>query len=208
MTRQKEPVLSETKGSVVTPERFSQGLTYQQWVQVIDRNQARFQENYYATHLSDGDARAFQDLVARPDGPARCLALGEAWCPDVFRGLPVIARIAEAAGMELRVFFRDQNKDIMAEFLNQGEHESIPTFVFYTSDHHYIAHWIERPALANEQMPQLLELTAPLRNPDLAQEERQKYIQAYIDFQRGPVWAGWRDATVQEIRELLEQRCG
>lgn len=200
--------MTQQKESVVTPGRFAQGLTYEQWVQAVDRNQARFQENYDGTQLSDDDARAFQELVARPDGLAKCLALAEAWCPDVFRGLPVMARIAEAGGIELRTFFRDQNKDIMAEFLNQGEHESIPTFVFYTRDHRYIAHWIERPALANEQMPELAKLTAPLRNTDTSQEERQKLIQAYIDFQHGPTWAGWRDATVREIRALLEEHCG
>jgi len=194
--------------SVVTPERFAQGLTYEQWAAAIDRNQARFQENYEETELPDDDVRALRELVARPDGPAKCLALGEAWCPDVFRGLPVMARLAEATGIELRCFFRDQNKDIMAEFLKQGEHESIPTFVFYTKDHRYIAHWIERPALANEQMPELRKLTEPVRNPDLPQEERQKYIQAYIDFQHGPIWGGWRTATIREIRELLEQHCG
>jgi hypothetical protein len=48
--------------------------------------------------------------------------------------------------MELRVFPRDDNLDIMSEVpLNRGESQSIPTLVFYTSDHRYIAHWIERP---------------------------------------------------------------
>ena len=207
MAQQKEPVLSEAEGSVVTPARFAQGQTYEAWIASIERNKARFQENYDGTRIADDDARAFRELLALPNGPARCLALGEDWCPDVFRGLPVMARIAEACDMELRVFFRDQHKDIMAEFLKHGEHESIPTFVFYTRDHRYIGHWIERPALANEQMPELRKLQEPLRNPDLSQEERQKYIQAYIDFQHGPVWAGWRDATVREVRELLEERC-
>ncbi len=207
MAKQQEPVLSEAKESVVTPERFAQGQTYAEWCQAIDRNQARFQENYEGTQIAEEDARALRELAALPDGPARCLALGEPWCPDVFRGLPVMARVAEVSGMELRVFFRDQNKDIMAEFLNHGESESIPTLVFYTKDHRYIAHWIERPALANEQMPVLRKINEPLRNPDISQEERQKQIQAYIDFQHGPVWAGWREATVREIRELLEQHC-
>ena len=194
--------------SVVTPERFARGLTYEQWMSQIDRNQARFEENYAETELPEDEVRAWRELVARPDGPARCLALGEAWCPDVFRGLPVMARVAEAAGIELRCFFRDQHKDIMAEFLHHGEHESIPTFVFYTKDHGYIAHWIERPALANEEMPELRKLTQPLQNPDLPQEERAKYIQDYVDFQHGPIWGGWRIATVKEIRELLQQHCG
>ena len=204
MAKQKESVLSEAQKSVVTPERFAQGLTYEQWSQAIDRNQARFQENYDGTQVSDDDACALRELVALPNGPARCLALGEAWCPDVFRGMPVMARIAEATcppgrrgGIALRCFFRDQNKDIMAEFLNDGQHESIPTFVFYTRDHRYIAHWIERPALANEQMPELRKTTEALRNPDLSQEERQKAIGAYIDFQQGHIWAGWRQCSTR-----------
>ena len=62
--------------SVVTPERFAQGLTYEQWMAAIDRNQARFEESYAETEVPDGDARALRALVARPDGPAKCLALG------------------------------------------------------------------------------------------------------------------------------------
>ena len=181
--------------SVVTPERFAQGLTYEQWVAAIDRNQERFQENYEATKLPEEDVRAFRELVAGPDGPARCLALGEAWCPDVFRGLPVMARIAEACGMELRVFFRDQNKDIMAEFLKQGEHESIPTFVFYTRDHRYLCHWIERPALADEEMHLLLKI--------FEGRPREEALADYLAFQKGAVWAKWRRETVREIRDLL-----
>jgi hypothetical protein len=191
--------VAQKSDSVVTTERFAQGLTYEQWVATIDRNQEAFRENYEATELSEEDVRAFRELVGRPDGPARCLALGEAWCPDVFRGLPVVARIAEACGMELRVFFRDQNKDIMAEFLNQGEHESIPTFVFYTRDHRYLCNWIERPALANEEMHLMRRI--------FENRPREEALADYLAFQKGPVWARWRQETVREIRDLLTKHC-
>ena len=198
--------MTQQAESVVTPERFASGMTYEEWMQKIDRNQKRFEENYEEMSISEDDARALRALVEKPNGPAKCLALGEAWCPDVFRGFPVIARIAEVSGMELRTFLRDENNDIIAEFLKGGEHESIPVFVFYDRDHNYIAHWIERPAQANEELPELQKLTAPLQNADISPEERKKHIQAYIDFQHGPIWAGWRDATVRELRELLEER--
>jgi hypothetical protein len=191
--------VAEQKDSVVTPERFAQGLAYEQWVAAVDRNQERFQENYEATELSEEDVRAFGELVALPNGPARCLALGEPWCPDVFRGLPVMARIAEGCGMELRVFFRDQNKDIMAEFLKQGEHESIPAFVFYTREHRYLCHWIERPALADEEMHLMQQI--------FDGRSREEALAGYLAFQKGPVWAGWRTETVREIRDLLTKRC-
>lgn len=185
--------------SVVTPERYAQGLTWEQWMQAIEKNQARFQENYDETVLPPEDVDAIRALVARPDGPAKCLAIGEDWCPDVLRGLPVMAKLARATGMELRIFFRDRNKDIMAEFLNRGEFESIPVFVLYTRDLRYIAHWIERPQKANDEM-HLLRAIFEGRSREEARDE-------YIAFQHGPVWAGWRLETVREIRALLETHC-
>lgn len=183
------------KDSVVTPERFASGLTYQEYIAQIQRNQEKFEFNYQETKLSEDDMQAFRELVARPDGPAKVLVLGEDWCPDVFRGMAVMARIAEAAGMEMRVFPRDQNMDIMNEFLNQGEHQSIPTFVFYTRDHKCLAHWIERPALANWQRPIQMKI--------FEGRSREEAMPDYEKFQQGEVWAGWRQATVQEVRELL-----
>src|SRR3990172_1010999 len=151
--------MTQQKESVVTPERFESGLTWQQYfADRVVRNREKFQYNYDETQISEDDAAALRALVALPNGPAKVLVLGEDWCPDVFRGLPVIARIAEAAGMELRVFPRDDNPDIMNEFLNQGEHQSIPTVVFYTRDHRYICHWIERPAKANAEMGEVQKL--------------------------------------------------
>ena len=58
----------------------------------------------------------------------------------------MVARIAEAGGMDMKVFPRDANTDIMDEFLKNGEFQSIPTVVFYTKDYNYLFHWIERPA--------------------------------------------------------------
>ncbi len=197
--------MTQQKESVVTPERFATGLTWQQYYdEKVQRNKEKFQYNYDETHVSEEDAAALKSLVTQPGGPARVLALGEDWCPDVFRGIPVIVRIAEASGMDLRIFPRDDNLDIMSEFLNAGEHQSIPTFVFYTSDHHYIAHWIERPAKANAEMG---EVTKRYEGLDRTKpEDLAKLREIANEFQTGPVWASWRDETIREIRSLLEEK--
>jgi hypothetical protein len=195
------------KESVVTPERYEQGISYKQWMESIDRNQQRFEENYSGFDPDPADIAAIKALVEKPNGPAKCLALGEPWCPDVFRGLPPMARVAERTGMDLKIFFRDQHLDIMSEFLNRGEFQSIPTFVFYTRDHKYLGHWIERAGKANEEMPQLQAVTSKLRQQDITPEQREQYMQEYVAFQNGPVWRGWQDAEVKEIRALLEEAC-
>jgi hypothetical protein len=195
------------KETVVTAERLAQGISYETWISQIDRNVDKFQENYDACTIDPAEVAKIKALMARDSGPATCLALAEAFCPDVYRGLPVIARLCEQTGLDLKVFFRDANLDIMNEFLNRGEFQSVPTLVFYTRDARYIGHWIERAVLANEQIPQLQEIQAKLRNPELSPEERQQHMAAYQAFQRGPIWDGWRHAQVTEIRELLERNC-
>ncbi|HET8944696.1 MAG TPA: thioredoxin family protein, partial [Dehalococcoidia bacterium] len=195
--------MTQQQESVVTPERLESGLTWQQYfADKVIRNRDKFQFNYDETRISDEDAAALRALVALPNGPARVLVLGEDWCPDVFRGLPVLVRIAEAAGMELRVFPRDDNLDIMKEFLKDGEHQSIPTAVFYTRDHRYICHWIERPAKANAEMGEMQKLFEGLDR----EKDRDLMRDRYNEFQTGPTWSSWREATVKEIRALLEEK--
>jgi thiol-disulfide isomerase/thioredoxin len=199
----------QSKESVVTPERFSKGYTYEEYLRNIERNQKRFEENYDGTAVSAEDADAIKELMARPGGPAKMMVIGEDWCPDVFRGLPVFARIAEATGMELRVFKRDENKDIIAEFLKGGEFESIPVVVFYTRDHRYIGHFVERPVLANQEMREKLgPMYARMRKPDMTPEEREAAKQEYIAFQNGPIWSNWRQETIREVIAMLRERAG
>jgi thiol-disulfide isomerase/thioredoxin len=199
----------QQKESVVTPERFAQGMTYAEYIASIDRNQARFQENYDEMAVAPEHVAAFKELMAKPNGPAKLLVIGEDWCPDVFRGMPVFARLAEATGLEIRIFKRDENKDIMAEFLNNGEFESIPVAVFYTKDLEYLIHFIERPRQAYEDMRTILRpMYERFRKPDMTDEERAQAREENIKFQHGPVWANWRQETIAECLAALQAKLG
>ncbi|MBI5284451.1 MAG: thioredoxin family protein [Chloroflexi bacterium] len=199
----------QQKQSAVTPERYSQGLTYAAYLQAIERNQKRFEENYDATTVSAEDTAALKELMAKRGGPAKIMVIGEDWCPDVFRGLPVFQRMAEATGMELRVFMRDQNKDLIEEFLKGGEHESIPVAVFYTKDLDYICHFTERPDLANREMHELLRpMYQRMNKPDMTPEEKEAAKQEKIAFQNGPIWANWRQETIRECIAMLREKLG
>jgi hypothetical protein len=184
------------KESVVTPERYNSALSYKDFRAQFPQNADKFDFNYENTHISDSDAKALKDLVAKPNGPKKMLVIGVDWCPDVYRGLPVFVRIAEAAGMELRVVERDQNLDIMNEFLNQGEFQSVPVAIFYTDKMDEIYHLTERPKQANEQMGEMRKI-----REGKTQEEAAPLV---AEFQKGPIWGGWRDATVKEVIQELQ----
>ena len=186
--------------SVVTPERFSDGFDYLAYMNEIKVNKARFEGFYESSALSEEDAKAFRELASRESGPKKMLVLGEDWCGDVVRGLGVLARICEAADMDMRIFPRDSHHDIMNEFLKEGQWMSIPVAVFYTGNHDYICHWIERPAIAEREMHQIEE-DIRAENPDIDDQafgrERRMRTAAKAD--------EWIAATVVEIRELLEK---
>ncbi len=194
--------MTQAQESVVTRERFDSGLKYDAWMEHIQRNIPKFEFNYAQTTVEADTVAALKALSERDGGPARVLVLGEDWCPDVFRGLPVLQRLAEAADWDLRAFPRDENLDIMGEFLKHGEHQSIPTAVFYTKNHDYIAHWSERPAKADAEMGEVGKLFEDLD----AEKDRKEMRRRYDEFQQGPIWGSWRDATIEEITTLLQEK--
>ena len=131
----------------ITRERFDQGLTYDAYKAQMTRSQDRFESNERTVELSGDDLAFFAQLPA----PLHVLALAEDWCGDVIANLPILGRLAAESGkLNLRVFLRDQNLDIMDHYLNQGQHRSIPVFVFFDESFRELGHWIERPAQVSQ----------------------------------------------------------
>jgi hypothetical protein len=188
---------------VVTPARFASGLTYKAFLAQAKVNVDKFEENYATAQVPAEDAAFFRRAAAAPGGPAKMLALGEDWCPDVYRGLPVMVKIAEQAGIELAIFPRDRNLDIMSEFLNEGKFQSIPVAVFYTKDLRYIAHWIERPALANVERARISEQVKQ-EMPSASEQD----FRAEMRKRTGLRYPAWQLETVKEIRGLLAGSLG
>jgi hypothetical protein len=132
--------------------------------------------------------------------------IAEAWCPDVYRGVPVFARIAEASGMTMRIVRRDENLDIMDEFLLNGTARAIPVAVFYTRDHRYLAHWTERPAVAHAEVARVrsefsaAHPTVSLKAPT---SEDLQLMKTFFGPRLPPFYPAWQVETVREIRDLL-----
>lgn len=193
----------------VTRERFEQGMSYADYKAQMTRNRERLEENERTVALDDGDVAFFRGLA-----PRHALVLAEDWCGDVINNLPVLARLAEASGtLDVRVFLRDQNLDIMDQYLKDGRHRSIPVFAFFDEEFRPVGHWIERPARVSElRGVYVAELFAsdpafagldPATSPgDLPEAARNRYMEAMGGFR-----AAHRDLSdrevVRELRELL-----
>ncbi len=186
--------------SVVTPERFAEGMTYYEYMDSIKVNKARIEEYYGNVRLDSEQVDALRELSGADGGPARMMVIGEDWCGDVVRELPALAKVAEAAGLELRIFPRDENHDIMNEFLKEGKYMSIPVAVFYDREHKYICHWIERSAVANREQEEI-EAAIHAEQPDISDQDfgRQRRARTAVRA------CEWQKATVNELVEMLRQ---
>jgi hypothetical protein len=199
-----------TATSVITPARYALGLTYADFLAGAKINHDKFEFNYRNSPLSEDDILFFRRAAALPRGPARMVAIAEAWCGDVYRELPTIARIADATGIGLRVFLRDENPDIMDEFLsNEGKSRAIPVFIFYTEDMQYITHFTERSATAHAELAAIAgEVKAKLNLPqsatfsNLPEADRQVFLREVIA-KIQPRAHDWQRDAIKEIRELL-----
>ena len=160
--------------------RWDKGITYDEFKAAMTRNQERFAENESRVALDPDTVRTFKSLPK----PLRVLVLAEDWCGDVIANLPILGRLdKEVPALDVRIFYRDQNLDLMERWLNQGKYQSIPVFVFFDENFRELGHWIERPASVTERRA----------------AERKKIFAAHPEF-------GSPDASVDQLPEDVRTR--
>ena len=143
------------KTTVVTPRRFAEGFSYQEYLSQIKVNKLRFQQYYDEFELDEGSLNGFALLPNAVEAPPRCWRWAKTGAPTSIGGCLPWPSWPTAPELEVRVFPRDSNLDVMNEFLKEGKYQSIPVFVFYTEGLDYICHWIERPEVADRESEEI-----------------------------------------------------
>jgi thiol-disulfide isomerase/thioredoxin len=70
------------------------------------------------------------------------LIISEPWCGDCKREIPLLARIADMAGWQLRIFGRDTNPDLMDRYTTEGKRK-IPVIVFFDEGFRELGRFVE-----------------------------------------------------------------
>jgi Thioredoxin len=194
----------------VTRERFEQGMTYDAYKAQMTRNRERFEANERQVQVDASDLAAFQHLPQ----PLNVLVLAEDWCGDVIDNLPILGRIATESGrLNLRVFLRDQNLDLIDQYLNRGEFRSIPVFVFFDDQFKEIGRFIERPESVTQRRAEhrraLFAQHPEFGSPDtpitqLPEDVRANVMEA-MSAARDETRTADRQDVIRELREIVER---
>jgi hypothetical protein len=229
---------------VLTPERFSQGMTFDQyvayaatpanlaresgwWLGPVRKDLSDLLRKWYAgpARLDAAQTAAIRWLAAQPNGPAKILVISEEWSSGCRRDVTMLARLAEAGGLELRIFRRDgqrfgksqrpslaeapdSNADLMAEFLNAKNGQvwqSIPVAVFYTKDLRYLYHYVEYPAIYHKDRVVNGHIRAP-RPGETPAQTQERSDREFMALQQSPFFRIWACASIDEILTALHER--
>jgi hypothetical protein len=183
---------------------LKRALTFDQYVDKADMNVPTMKANFAETKVSAQDHNYFASLSSRlAPGSIRILAISESWCGDCVENLPVVAKLAFLYPcLDLYVFSRDDNLDIMDKYITNGK-RTIPIFVFFDETGKEIGRFVERPRGAREFLAREME-----KYEDLPEKERKKASYGVRTRLRKLYKTGFRDETIREIRGLLENRYG
>jgi hypothetical protein len=90
------------------------------------------------------------DKLEEVEGKQRWIVLTEAWCGDAAQIVPLLAKIADASDrISLELILRDDNLEIMDEFLTNGG-RSIPKLIALDENDNILFTWGPRPDKAQQ----------------------------------------------------------
>lgn len=223
---------------MVTVERFGQGMSFDQYAAFVGtpanlRREGAFKrpradysgflrKAYESARLTEAQREALGWVAAQPGGPAKVLVISEEWSSDCRRDVPMLARMAEVAGWELRIFTRDgegmstapapdpteqPNADLVAQFLRRRDgqtFQSIPIAAFYTKDFQHLYTYTEFPAIYHkDRVVGAIRAPKPGEAKDAAME---RGLRDFFAFQETAFFRLWASAAVDEIVSMLHER--
>jgi hypothetical protein len=162
--------MTEVKTNVIDRGVIENAYTYQEYRDMID---ARMEEgkttgdnhseamlhytkmNVHRMQRQDKRAKLTDDVKTALDGVERkliWLVLTEAWCGDAAQSLSAIQKMADYSdNIQARYILRDDNLDIMDEFLTNGKSRSIPKLICLDAQSlDVLGTWGPRPANAQK----------------------------------------------------------
>ena len=192
-------------------EQFQKGMTAEEYRLQMTQKREQFEENERTVSLAAADVQFFAQLPYS----LHVIVLTEDWCDAAVANIPALVRLATESGkLDLRFFLRDQNPDLMNEYLKEGVYATIPAFVFFDQAFREIGRWYDMPAkirdMGVESMQELystdpafvgIPLNTPI--PQLPDAARTKLFQAIKEFRLRTREFSDRE-VVREIREIIQ----
>lgn len=141
---------------------FEQGLSLQCYVHEMDEHQGDLLTIYNHFQLKDSDLEFLHSLQTQR---IRSLVLTADWCGDAMVNLPIFMRMANEALIESSYLIRDDNPELMKQYLTNGTARSIPIIVFIDEEGKELGKWGPRAPSVQKYVDEAKQNLPPKGDP-------------------------------------------
>ncbi|KQL38932.1 thioredoxin [Bacillus sp. FJAT-25509] len=106
---------------------FEKGMNFQEYVDAMNVNKEELLKIYNEVTIPESTQAKLEQLKNRH---WKVVTLTADWCGDALLNVPVIQKMMEIANIDTRFLIRDENLELMDQYLTNGKSRSIPIFVF------------------------------------------------------------------------------
>ncbi|MBD1379578.1 thioredoxin family protein [Metabacillus arenae] len=150
---------------------FAKGMTKEEYILKMEVHQEHLLKVYNEFQLKNDDPPALQAIQLKG---YKAVVLTADWCGDAMVNLPIFMRIADEALIETRYLIRDDNLELMDQYLTNGKARSIPIIVLFDKNGQEVGKWGPRA-----QEAQVLVDELKIRLPE---KESPQYEEAFKHF--------------------------
>lgn len=152
---------------------FEKGLNTHTYIRNMNVHQDNLLNvyNHVQVQLTNEDKEFLHTLQTKQ---LKALILTADWCGDAMVNLPIFLRMANEALIEARFLIRDENLELMDQYLTNGTSRSIPIIILLDKDGQEISKWGPRA-------PFVQDLVATLKE-EVPHKESPEYEQAFKQF--------------------------
>lgn len=153
---------------------FEKGITAEQYVKQMDVNKENLLSIYNQFTIPEGEEDFINGLKEKK---LRVIVLTEDWCGDSMLNVPILLKLAEAAEMDVRFLYRDENLELMDQYLTNGTTRSIPIFIFLNQDGEEEAVWGPRAKEIQQLVIEKRSALPPMDHPDFEKKHEEMHQQ-------------------------------
>ncbi|WP_414045764.1 thioredoxin family protein [Macrococcus equi] len=173
---------------------FEQGLTLEQYINQMKVNKAEMHKIYETFELPE-DTRL--DTVKAKN--LKAIVITEDWCGDAMMNLPVLMKIAEATAMPISIALRDDNPELMDQYLTNGA-RSIPVFIFLDDNDTEYTRWGPRAEKVQDYVTDIRKDLPAKDASDFDAKQKEVHHKIHEKYKNTPEF--WNEVYESIMRQL------
>jgi hypothetical protein len=179
-------------------EWFNNGMNYDEYTANMNVNQQEVAQVYQNLEFSSEDEQFFTKWKG---AGWSTIVLTADWCGDAALNVPIMKRVTELAGIDMRLLIRDDNLELMDQYLTNGKSRSIPIFIFIDSAGKEQLVWGPRSPEVQKYVTSLRAALPEADAPDFEEKQKAMYKTFKKTITTDP--AIWR-TVINSIKERFD----